>query len=521
MPALPQQCDVLIVGAGPTGLMLANQLARHGIDALIIDRHAGPARETRALGVQARTMEIYAKLGLMERALELGRRATGADFWSRGRRTARIPLGDIGRDLSPYPFLMILGQDDNERLLGDKLRTHGRDVHWNTELVGLEQKPDRVIAQIRQPDGSTHTLEARWVAGCDGAKSAVRELNGVAFPGAPYQHVFFIADTTMTGPMVADELNVFFLTNGFHLFFPMRGQDHWRLVGILPPELRNRDDLTFEQVIPTLRAQASAELTFNECHWFSTYRIHHRRAERFRAGRCFLLGDAAHIHSPVGAQGMNTGLQDAYNLGWKLALVVKGGAREALLDSYAAEREPVAERLLETTDRLFSFVVSDNWVSRMLRTRVIARVPALALRFAAARRFAFGLISQTGIRYPTSPLSQTNPGLPDGSPRAGDRFPWMKLVFKTGLTAEDLFACLDDTKFNLILIGQSTVAVPTDPSLVIHQIPDLATNTAALARVGIRGPAYYLLRPDGHIGLAGVRLQNGEVQRYFSERVAR
>ena len=147
MPALPQQCDVLIVGAGPTGLMLANQLARHRIDAVIIDRHAGPARETRALGVQARTMEIYAKLGLMERALELGKRATGANLWSRGRRTARIPLGDIGRDLSAYPYLLILGQDDNERLLGDALRTHGRDVAWNTELIGLEQKPDRVIAQ--------------------------------------------------------------------------------------------------------------------------------------------------------------------------------------------------------------------------------------------------------------------------------------------------------------------------------------------------------------------------------------
>jgi 2-polyprenyl-6-methoxyphenol hydroxylase-like FAD-dependent oxidoreductase len=286
MPTLPQQCDVLIVGAGPTGLMLANQLARHHIDALIIDRHAGPARETRALGVQARTMEIYAKLGLMERALELGKRATGANLWSRGRRTVRIPLGDIGRDLSAYPFLLILGQDDNERLLGDKLRTHGREVAWSTELIGLEQKPDRVLTQIRHPDGSTHALEARWVAGCDGAKSAVRELNGVGFPGAPYQHVFFIADTTMTGPMVADELNVFLLSDGFHLFFPMRGQDHWRLVGILPPELRGRDDLTFEEVIPTLRAQAVAALTFKECHWFSTYRIHHRRAARFRAGRC-------------------------------------------------------------------------------------------------------------------------------------------------------------------------------------------------------------------------------------------
>ncbi len=322
----------------------------------------------------------------------------------------------------------------------------------------------------------------------------------------------------MTGPMVADELNVFLLSDGFHLFFPMRGQDHWRLVGILPPELRHRDDLTFEQVIPTLRAQAVAELTFKECHWFSTYRIHHRRAERFRAGRCFLLGDAAHIHSPVGAQGMNTGLQDAYNLGWKLALVVAGQARETLLDSYAAEREPVAKRLLQTTDRAFAFIVSDHWFSKMLRTRVIARIPALAMRFDAARKFAFGTISQIGIRYPTSPLSQTNPGLPDGSPRAGDRFPWMTLVFTSGATAEDLFARLDDTRFNLVLIGQSTAAVPADQPLAIHQIPDLATNVAALARAGIRGPSYYLLRPDGHIGLAGVRLQSGDVQRYFSER---
>src|SRR5512145_455983 len=144
MQALPEQCDVLVVGAGPTGLMLANQLARHGADAVIVDRHAGPARETRALGVQARTMEIYARLGLMERALALGTRATGANLWARGHRTARVPLGDIGRDLSPYPFLLILGQDDNERLLGEALRTHGRDVHWNTELVALEQAPAHV-----------------------------------------------------------------------------------------------------------------------------------------------------------------------------------------------------------------------------------------------------------------------------------------------------------------------------------------------------------------------------------------
>ncbi|HJW51809.1 MAG TPA: FAD-dependent monooxygenase [Burkholderiaceae bacterium] len=520
MPALPQQCDVLIVGAGPTGLMLANQLARHHIDALIIDRHAGPARETRALGVQARTMEIYAKLGVVEEALKIGKIGTGANMWARGRRTARIPLGKIGEGLTAYPYLFILGQNDNERLLGDKLKSLGREVQWRTELVGLTQQPDSVRAEIRMPDGSTQTISARYVAGCDGARSSVRELNKIEFPGAPYEHVFFVADVTMTGPMVHEEVNVFLLKDGFHLFFPMAGTDHWRLVGLLPPELRGRDDLKFDEVIPVLRAQAVQALNFQQCHWFSTYRIHHRRAAQFRVGRCFVLGDAAHIHSPVGAQGMNTGLQDAYNLGWKLALVVSGKASDKLLDTYAIEREPVAERLLQTTDRLFSFIVSDHWFSRMLRTRVLAHVPAIAMRFDRIRKFAFGTISQLGIRYPESPLSQTNPGLPDGSPRAGDRFPWMKLVFRSGLAAEDLFACLDDTRFNLILIGQLTTAVPNDRPYVVHPIPDLATNVAALARAGIRGPSYYLLRPDGHIGLAGVRLQDGDVQRYFSDRIS-
>ena len=316
--------DVLVVGAGPTGLMLANQLVRQGVRPMIIDRHAEPAVQTRALGVQARTLEIYAHLSIVERALELGKRATGANMWTQGRPAARVPLGDIGRDLSPYPFLLILGQDDNERLLGEALRNRDMTVYWSTELVALTQEADRVKATLKQPDGTLREITAAWVGGCDGARSAVRELNGIAFQGAPYEHVFFVADTQMTGPMVPDELNVYLWRQGFHLFFPMRGTDHWRVVGIVPPELRGKDDLTFDDVVPSVRKEAGSGLSFRQCTWFSTYRIHHRRAERFRHRRCFLLGDAAHIHSPVGAQGMNTGLQDAYNLAWKLALVVSG-----------------------------------------------------------------------------------------------------------------------------------------------------------------------------------------------------
>jgi len=513
--------DVLIVGAGPTGLMLANQLARRGVRILIIDRHAGPSLQTRALGVQARTLEIYSHLGIVEQALELGKRTTGANMWANGRRAARVPLGDIGRDLSPYPYVLILGQDDNERLLGEALRNRGIAVQWNTELVGLTQQADQVTARLKSSDGSIREITAAWIGGCDGAHSAVRELNMIAFEGAPYEHVFFVADTQVTGPMVNDELNVYLWHDGFHLFFPMRGTDHWRVVGIVPPELRARNDLTFETVVPSMRKEAGAGLSFQQCSWFSAYRIHHRRAARFRDRRCFLLGDAAHIHSPVGAQGMNTGLQDAYNLAWKLALVVSGRADAALLDTYSDERIPVAQQLLSTTDRAFSLVVSDTRLAGLIRTRVIAKVLAFAMKIERVRRLAFRTISQIGIHYPQSPLSQALPGLPATAPQAGDRFPWMRLALEPNATAVDLFQKLDDMRFNLIVIGQDSPPQieGLDDLLRVFAIPDDPVNERELARVGIRRPSFYLLRPDGHVGLAGTGLDTAAIARYASERL--
>jgi 2-polyprenyl-6-methoxyphenol hydroxylase-like FAD-dependent oxidoreductase len=514
--------DVLVVGAGPTGLMLANQLGRRGVRALIIDRHAGPSLQTRALGVQARTLEIYSQLGIVDRALELGKRATGANMWSQGRRAARLPLGDIGHDLSPYPFLLILGQDDNERLLGEALQNWGMAIEWNTELVGLAQQADHVIAKLKQADGTIREVTAAWAAGCDGARSAVRELSGIAFQGAPYEHVFFVADTQMTGPMVPDELNVYLWREGFHLFFPMRGIDHWRVVGIVPPALRGRDDLTLDEVIPSIRKEAGSGLAFQGCRWFSTYRIHHRRAERFRDRRCFLLGDAAHSHSPVGAQGMNTGLQDAYNLGWKLALVVSGAAGAALLESYEAERIPVAARLLSTTDRAFSLVVSDSRLAGLFRTRLVPKILARALRLERIQKLAFRTISQTGIHYRNGPLSETLPGLPDAAPRAGDRFPWLRLKLSANGPVEDLYEKLDDTRFNLIVIGQAAPAggVPGLGDLLrTHVVSSDPSNDRELTRADIPRTAFYLLRPDGHIGLSGIRLDAAAVARYVLERL--
>ena len=510
--------EVLIVGAGPTGLMLADQLARRGVRPMIIDRHSGPAQQSRAMAVQARTLEIYSAMGIAERAVERGKEGVGANMWANGKLTARVPIGDIGQDLSPFPYVLMLGQDENELILGGKLQELGFSVQWNTELTNLEQHADHVTAQLKGPDGITRTITAAWVAGCDGAHSPVRELNGITFPGAPYEHVFFVADTVATGDMVQDELNVYLLKKGFHLFFPMRTTNGWRVIGILPANLRDRPDLSFDDVVPHLQQEAGTRLRFQTCHWFSTYRIHHRRAQRFRDHRCFLLGDAAHVHSPMGAQGMNTGLQDAYNLAWKLAMVVKGEADETLLDSYESERIPVAQRLLSTTDRAFRLVVADTWLAAFFRTKIMAKLASIAMRRERVRRVAFRTISQIGIQYRDSALSKTLPGIPATAPAGGDRFPWIRLRLSDDGPAEDLTTGRDDTRFGLLLFGQ-TPQVSTELGDLVRAcaVPGTPANQAELAKANIPEQSFYLLRPDGHVAIAGVRFDKAVVLQYFAD----
>jgi len=574
--------DVLIVGAGPTGLMLANQLTRRGVRIQIIDRHSGPAQQSRALGVQARTLEIYQHLGIARRAIELGKLGYGANIWARGKHMANVSLSKAGGNETPYPYILVLGQDDNELIMGEKLREFSGSVQWNTELVNLLQGSDNVTATLKNVNGTTQTITAKYVAGCDGSRSIVRELNDIPFPGAPYEHVFFVADVECTGTMIADEINVYLFQAGFHLLFPMRGENHWRIVGILPPELRDKSDLKFEDVIPTLRQEAGSQLTFKSCIWFSTYRIHHRHAARFRANRCFLLGDAAHVHSPVGAQGMNTGLQDAYNLAWKLALVVKGTANSALLDSYEEERLPIAQYLLNTTDRAFRLIVSDTWLAKLFRTKILAHIAAFAMKQKRIQQFVFRRVSQISINYRKSSLSVTEDNLEiaKNAPHAGDRFPWLKLQFESNGIVEDTFEKFDDTKFNLIIIKQpaavpansrdggssggrtaahfaSLFSLPDDSKqnfvlrsdyyqegvhgvflpgtpeqsapdthtldfgdmLQIHTILDNSINRQELSRVGIISPSFYLVRPDGHIGICGGKFEESQVIHYINERL--
>jgi hypothetical protein len=313
-------------------------------------------------------------------------------------------------------------------------------------------------------------------------------------------------------------VNAFLWRNGFHLFFPMRGDNHWRIVGILPPQLRGRQDVDFASIVPSVEQEAGRSLVFKGCSWFSTYRIHHRSAARFRNGHCFVLGDAAHIHSPMGAQGMNTGLQDAYNLGWKLALVVKGQADEALLDSYEAERLPVARTLLKTTDRVFRLIVADNWFAGVMRTRVLAKIAEFALRRTSVQRKVFGAVSQMAIKYRNSPLSSTVGASRHDAPQAGDRFPWLKLKLRADEPVADLMRELADTRFHLLVFGQSRQGLDLSglgDLIEMHEIPADAQNVAEIERCKIPQRSFYLIRPDGHVGLCGASLDVHAIESYL------
>ncbi|MBM7832369.1 2-polyprenyl-6-methoxyphenol hydroxylase-like FAD-dependent oxidoreductase [Agromyces cerinus] len=406
--------DVLVVGAGPSGLMAAVCLAKLGVDAVIVDGKQGPTRESRALAVQARSMELYDQLGLVDRVLAERSSATSVvPGAGRGRPFGRIRLRALGTGVTPYPEITVFEQSRNEQLLVDALGELGREVRWGHRLERLEVEPGAadaaasVTATLAGPDGPV-AVRARYCIGADGAHSIVRETLGIPFEGVTNEHTFYVADASGVTGLVGDAINVRVTAEHFLLAFPM-GPGRARLLGVVRD--RDRDE---HGELPEALVRGMLDREFGVGYaasaWFTTYRLHHRLAARFRDGPCFLVGDAAHIHSPVGAQGMNTGLQEAHDLACALADVVVGGMPDARLDRYEAERRPVGRILVATTDRAFAAVTSDSATARFLRGRVVPLVGPVAVRLAPlliGGRRVFGYLSQTRIRYPVPDAAGT------------------------------------------------------------------------------------------------------------------
>ncbi|HEX8783443.1 MAG TPA: FAD-dependent oxidoreductase, partial [Steroidobacteraceae bacterium] len=377
--------EVLIVGAGPTGLVLALWLRRQGVRVRIIDRTDAPGTTSRALAVQARTLELYRQLDLADAVVERGLKVPAVNLWARGARAARVAFASIGEQLTPFPFLEIYPQDEHERLLIERLMQLGVPVERRTELTDFTDSGESVRVELRTADGKKESGEARYLAGCDGARSIVREGLGLGFPGGTYRQVFYVADIEGAGAPINGELHVDLDEADFLGVFPLAGAGRARLIGTVRDErAEHPESLRFEDV--SQRAIQHLGLVVSKVNWFSTYHVHHRVAGHFNRGRVFLLGDAAHIHSPVGGQGMNTGIGDAINLAWKLAAVLGGRADQALLATYEAERIGFAQRLVATTDRVFSFVTAHGKVADLVRTRLAPSLLAGGLALETRRR---------------------------------------------------------------------------------------------------------------------------------------
>jgi 2-polyprenyl-6-methoxyphenol hydroxylase-like FAD-dependent oxidoreductase len=388
--------DVLVVGAGPTGLMLANCLTRLGVDVVIIDGKPGPTRESRALGVQARTMELYDQLGFIDRVLDRSTPALGIVPGYRSAPFGVVRLPDIGATVSPYPRVHVVEQSANEELLVENLERLGGAVRWNTPLLGMERvEGDRPVRAVLEGGG----VRARYCVGADGTSSLVRKLRGIPFEGETNPYTFYVLDGVGVAGLVPGYINFRMSALDFLLTFPMGNSGEARLLGIVR-NLAPAEQV--EQGRVRRRLSEVFSVTYQGARWFSAYRVHHRVAARFRDGPVFLAGDAAHVHSPVGAQGMNTGIQDAHNLASKLADVLSGRAADPYLDRYEAERRPVARRLVTTTDRLFGAITSGHPLAAFVRSRVVPVLGPIFVRTVPRLPFGrrlFSYVSQTRIHY--------------------------------------------------------------------------------------------------------------------------
>ena len=524
--------DVLVIGGGPTGLVMAAELAARGVSCRIVDKVPTRSRYTRALVVQARSLELMQKMGVADELVARGRRTLKATPFVGGRRAVDLEFGDIGVDDTPYPFLLFVSQAETERGLERHMNELGVEVERPVELLGFAQDAEGVSARLRREDGREETVRARYIVGADGAHSAVRKGAGLSFEGEPYPQDFALADVEIDWAGEDARLYLFLSRKGVLAVFPLAGPSSYRLMATraedTPPDVGDPTLEEFQQLATEL---SPLPMRLRDPSWLARFRLHHRGVNRYRAGRVFVAGDAAHIHSPAGGQGMNTGIQDAYNLAWKLALVIQGRVPDSFLDSYHEERYPVGQRLLRTTDRIFSLAVTRNPLLLSLRDFLIPRLAPRILGARSGRARAFRFVSQLGIKYPDSRIVGEDLGGADrafrSGPAAGHRAPDGPLRLAEDGRPVSLFSCLRGTPHHLLLFsGQSSKAdgwralgtelrnlaseqegliephliVDREPTHLGAEVPTYVDGSGVVhQRYGLKNAGCYLIRPDGYV----------------------
>lgn len=509
--------DIIIVGAGPTGLSLACQLVRYGIDFVIIDRKIGVTTHSKALGVQARTMEIYEQLGVAQQAIDRGQIAGKIRIVADRKIRGEVDLSAMGKGLSPYPYLFILEQSKNEQLLHEYLQSHDREVRWQTELEYLTQTEKSVTARVTTADGDSETIEAKYLVGCDGAKSPVRRALGLSFEGSTFDRLFYVADAQIDWEFGHDAGYACLSQASETLFFPMVGENRYRIIGTFPEGFdKPESEISYAEIEQCIKEDTKLLLDLSHVNWSSVYKVHTRAVNKFSVGRCFVAGDAAHVHSPAGGQAMNTGIQDVYNLAWKMAFVIKGYAAEKLLETYNEERLPNTQQLLKMTDRAFNVMVGSSWFFNFMRTTILP----LAAKYAIGRDFVgkniFSAISQIRINYRKASLSKHGSDR-DFQVKAGDRLPYFLV------DGESIYDKLRTPKFHLLVFSNDkyggldllTKLETEYGDLIDFNIMPLHPHIAEI--FGTNRSFQVLLRPDNYIGSISTTASFADLKTYICE----
>lgn len=544
-PGPNQTIPILIVGAGPTGLVMALELARRGIPFRIIDKLSHPSDKSKALGIMPRTLEAFEDMGIISSFLERGKRLEAFNFHLEGN-TARCIFSELD---SHYSFILSLPQNETEKILADKLQQQGVNIERGVQLDSFSQEAGCIKAILQYSDGSLENISLSWLLGCDGAKSTVRHILGIPFQGATYSQNFALADVNITGSINTDESHFFLSDRGQFVVFPIPGGYERVIIIDVPVQSQFATAVpTLEDIQKIVDERSSIKLELKNPKWLSFFQIHKCMASALRRRSAFILGDAAHIHSPAGGQGMNTGMQDAYNLAWKLALVVKNQAPASLLDSYEQERMPVIEGVLSITDQITNVMAKRGSFYRVLR-RILA---SLILPKHYFRDKLITRMSQLAIRYRNSPIvdqdrssSAVGWGL-----HPGDKAVDVDGVFFEGQPKKRLFELIAGKEHLLLLFaGENLMSEQLNelidiakevntiypeivsPILVVKNKEDgpnqLADNACQILidpqlklhnRWGMQETGYYLVRPDKYIAFRG-KLPGKQLLYAFLERL--
>jgi 2-polyprenyl-6-methoxyphenol hydroxylase-like FAD-dependent oxidoreductase len=508
--------SVVVVGTGPVGLVLACELARRGVSMRVIDKLPAPTDESRAIIVHARSLEMLERIGVAEGVMASGVHTTGVEFHATGKLLGRIPLDTVD---SPYPFSISTAQTETERVLTERLSELGVEIERGVELVGFEQDDVEVRSTLRHADGAEETCASSWIAGTDGSHSTVRDVVGTKLAGSFKGERFLLGDVEAEYDLDRDSMHSFFSADaGPLLVFPMIG-GRLRLIAQVddsgPPV-----DPTLDQ-LQQICDQRAGGITLRSSHWITIFEIHHAQVPAYRFGRAFLAGDAAHVHSPAGGQGMNTGMQDAFNLGWKLALAANGRASSELLESYNAERHPVAARVIKQTTRITNVGTLPHELERKLRNFAIH----LASGLAPIQSRLADQTEETDVAYRDSAIVAT--GRADrGGPRPGDAAPDVPgiqpslhgvLAGGTGHTALYLSGThLHPSALSLEIEGLRHVVVGEAGGEGFDAVlADPDRRVADRYSVGVTG-GLVLVRPDGYIGLRTSLNDAPGVSAYFA-----